>query len=1081
MLGAAANNAGMLSSGNLHAADTSQQMPLPAANDAEFPVPARPPTATGALGPATSASSFGSAATAAAASASSLSSSAPATTTATTSTSTYGPTRSGGLGEAGSGGLSLSTSSSGLVGAGGAGAGATGDAGAVVLVVEVREARGLPVMDLLTSSADAFVEVRFGGSWKRETSAVKSLEPVWKEKFELNVPKARNLRTVPLEFRAWDKDRLSANDVIGAVYLDLSALLFPTSPQQLSAWFPLYDSLRGVQGELKLKISLKTPLDKDKVLFFSCSIPENVRIVTLNGLVDELLVEDDPENKWVDNFRKSRSSNDARQALLTSHTGRVRQHIAKKVEALNCNAVLCYRQHLDLEGDYIAARGYGTAARIELVETLPSISLSQSRSPPSPSCPVHQRATVSSVSILTMTTFAPNTIQCFGGVVAARLVKLGRKEKLTGARDGWWDEAREEIRNNAASLMCSHVVGYTESMTIQEGGDVCILSAQGTAVVLNTFGVGCSELPALPCTICHVPYEKLLPDKTPLPGAFSMCALCTSQHVPEILLSTTDLPPNSPCCGAPKHCEAKVCRIKKKTSGEANAIQISEILPFIEDELHRQIILKVKLQGMNALFGYRISISINETMIAGIASGTAVFLLPLSPPQFLRFAGGMTPPRQQIEATSTENVNNSLVLRKEYVKHHREIHQLPPIDTHQERQDTGHAKREKRKKKKKEFSLDATETNSRDRGHGTGLEVVTEKISSEHTRSRSTKEPRDREKSEKERGDQSDRTPKLSKRNLEDSITEVSGTQPLSPMGSNSPPPPISATSSFTKMSTDKPEVEPHKKKKKKRPPTSSSAATTTEEVNPEGVLRRSAEVESTKVPAQEDSTTLESGHSKLEIDEDFDELLLEQYRCLGVSLSTLDSQFCWKHHKCSTYFFAMIKRVKIRDTAEPTKQFHESLKSIYSTLILHLGFLWPKGCLCRLSSDLKLVSENQLEISITGTAVGKFHTAMCASSRDVTFTPASHIPGRTIAKYLGYLNVHLVRETFSLDHACTLGDFTQLFLHELFSVVRAQCRARGANTLLDYCLDICTIKSEKDEAYCLFSISGDTALCESV
>lgn len=37
--------------------------------------------------------------------------------------------------------------------------------------------------------------------------------------------------------------------------------------------------------------------------------------------MEELVVEDDPEYDWVDNFRASRSSNEGRQSLLYSLSG----------------------------------------------------------------------------------------------------------------------------------------------------------------------------------------------------------------------------------------------------------------------------------------------------------------------------------------------------------------------------------------------------------------------------------------------------------------------------------------------------------------------------------------------------------------------------------------------------------------------------------------------------------------------------------------------------------------------------------------------------------------------------------------
>ena len=50
-----------------------------------------------------------------------------------------------------------------------------------------------------------------------------------------------------------------------------------------------------------------------------------------------------------------------------------------------------------------------------------------------------------------------------------------------------------------------------------------------------------------------------------------------------------------------------------------NATSISNLLPFMEYELHTQLMNKLKLRSMNALFGLRIQISIGENMLLGLA------------------------------------------------------------------------------------------------------------------------------------------------------------------------------------------------------------------------------------------------------------------------------------------------------------------------------------------------------------------------------------------------------------------------------------------------------------------------------
>lgn len=66
----------------------------------------------------------------------------------------------------------------------------------------------------------------------------------------------------------------------------------------------------------------------------------------------------------------------------------------------------------------------------------------------------------------------------------------------------------------------------------------------------------------------------------------------------------------------------RLCRLKKKAQGEVNATAISNLLPFMEYELHTQLMNKLKLRSMNALFGLHIQISVGENILLGLAVGS---------------------------------------------------------------------------------------------------------------------------------------------------------------------------------------------------------------------------------------------------------------------------------------------------------------------------------------------------------------------------------------------------------------------------------------------------------------------------
>ena len=137
---------------------------------------------------------------------------------------------------------------------------------------------------------------------------------------------------------------------------------------KISGWFPIYDTLKGVQGEINLSVEVRNIENMDPlagpsvgVQFFSTSVPP--RIERVAGLVGACKIADDPEYQWADTFRLSRTSNEVRQVLMYKLAGRLRKKISTQVRALGCNAVIGYRQCIELEGTMgLVARGYGTAA-----------------------------------------------------------------------------------------------------------------------------------------------------------------------------------------------------------------------------------------------------------------------------------------------------------------------------------------------------------------------------------------------------------------------------------------------------------------------------------------------------------------------------------------------------------------------------------------------------------------------------------------------------------------------------------------------------------------------------------------------
>eukprot|EP00057_Strongylocentrotus_purpuratus_P014030 XP_011668504.1 PREDICTED: C2 domain-containing protein 5 [Strongylocentrotus purpuratus] len=108
--------------------------------------------------------------------------------------------------------------------------------------------------------------------------------------------------------------------------------------------------------------------------------------------------------------------------------------------------------------------------------------------------------------------------------------------------------------------------------------------------------------------------------------------------VPDVLFTTIEPPPYLSYTGHGCSIQARVCRSKKKMQGEANAALISDALPFMEYELHRQMMNKLKVKGMNCLFGLKVQVTVGETLLVGTATATGVFLSALPPPSALRLS-----------------------------------------------------------------------------------------------------------------------------------------------------------------------------------------------------------------------------------------------------------------------------------------------------------------------------------------------------------------------------------------------------------------------------------------------------------
>ena len=394
----------------------------------------------------------------------------------------------------------------------------------------------------------------------------------------------------------------------------------------ISGWFPLYDTINGIRGHLRLTIKLHyfpsiNPLSPastppSSILLLSTSLPAPALLLHIHGHLSVTLSAADPEYAWMDNFRASRTSNEARVGLFNAVLLQLARRARERCEELGGNAVVGWKVALDLEGEVgvVVARAHGTAVTMASSDRRVNVSsgsssragersneraaitasrdesnqptqadhanagmaagggshsdsaANQSDKLPSLDKPVLLSApdtlTASSsasiaassalsrsyrrdVHLITMSSFPTSMQLVLGGLVVARSVKLLTSNTTTATHEKWWAEIRKEVKSHAASLHCTHVLGYSEQCVVTK--DVVVLSGYGTAArggwLNERDGIELAAFSAfklhrrrqLPCAFAHVPYSRR---QSPLRMQTSPCGMCGKRWVPEVLLST---------------------------------------------------------------------------------------------------------------------------------------------------------------------------------------------------------------------------------------------------------------------------------------------------------------------------------------------------------------------------------------------------------------------------------------------------------------------------------------------------------------------------------------------------------------
>lgn len=987
------------------------------------------------------------------------------------------------------------------------------------LKVKIVAGRHLPVMDRASDLTDAFVEVKFANTTFKTDVYPKSLNPQWNSewfKFEVD---DEDLQDEPLQITVLDHDTYSANDAIGKVYIDIDPLLYSEAATVISGWFPIYDTIHGIRGEISVvvKVDLFNDLNRFRqsscgVKFFcTTSIPKCYRAVTIHGFVEELVVNEDPEYQWIDRIRTPRASNEARQRLISLMSGELQRKIGVKVLEMRGNAVVGYLQCFDLEGESgLVVRAIGTACTLDKLSStstfppacnspskeMKEVPFSEDPNPNThssgPSTPLknqtysfspskcYSRQSSSSDTDLsltpktgmgsgsggkdggpfkallrqqtqsaleqrefpffTLTTFPLGFLVHVGGVVSARSVKLldrihNPDEPET--RDAWWAEIRQEIKSHAKALGCHAVVGYSESTSIRE--EVCILSASGTAAVLNPRFLqdgtteGCLEQrldeaspPA--CGFCHIPYDEL---NMPFPAHLAFCYSCRKQKVPDVLFTTIDLPADAAVSGKGCLIQARLCRLKKKAQAEANATAISNLLPFMEYELHTQLMNKLKLKGMNALFGLRVQITVGETMLMGLASATAVYLTALPAPGGIQIAG-----KTPNDGSYEQHISHMQKKINDTIAKNKELYEINPPEILEEVIGSPIPEPRHRSRLFRSQSESSDEVTELDLSHGKKDAFVLE-------------------------------------------IDDADAMEDVHALLTDIPPPPgfySCNTEIMPGINNWTSEIQMFTSVRVMR---LNNIYLTNQTLNKsfndlcENLLKNLYFKLRSMIPCC-------LCHVNFTVALPEDESI--QVAVTAVAI-TFDRQQELQTNKSNT------EKLMQRGSAENEEQLQFPME-LFSDTPSSVPFSPSKELLERTSPNTSMAvaaAAAQRATSLDkASPLAEGHsrhrsTASCTNSTVpvVKMTPLSLLPGAKITKYLGIINMFFIRETTSLREEGGVSGFLHAFICEVFAMVRAHVAALGGNAVVSYIMRQCVFNenANKNQAQCLINVSGDAVI----
>ncbi|KAE9026024.1 hypothetical protein PR003_g11286 [Phytophthora rubi] len=787
------------------------------------------------------------------------------------------------------------------------------------------------------------------------------------------------------------------------------------------------------------------------------------------------------------------------------------------------------------------------------------------------------------VQLITLKVFNPATRIRLGGIVSARSVKylgkLATKLADQETRDSWWLELREEIRAHAQSLQCPFVIGYTESCTIHD--DVCVISASGTAAVMKNpleerptrrdvatsydgdddgpethaasspmLNLPLPEIPASlgrrspsfsymahppvaprtktrrnrvsksPCLLCHIPYSRSLAPFSNM--RMVRCGVCGNKWVPEMMIASIEPPAGLAMMGKGTFIQARVCRQRRKGTGDVNATIVSDALPFLEYELYRQLIVKMRVLGVNAVFAFDSQIQVGGSLIVGVITGTGLYLPALPPPPTLRIERNidvkddedrrLVQLQAQIEELSTFN--------KDRLHRDRICVVQPEYEYYG-------GSRPARNQLQPSTSLSSDQDDDTGKGSKRPFQVAQSRSSARRARRKRLPQPSSDESAATQTSGNVENTP------VPEASTAPDAGGTTTPTGDSDTPP---APASQTSLDNDS--------------KTLSSSSESSSESEEEAFVDGFSDSKETFVLEIDDET-----------DEDLMSVLLEQELPEGIYMCNTDRLPGDFTPGENVHLIVSMKRVEWDEDRMRDTRLNELLSVVFKELFASLLFKvrsYAPCAICGLKTRVAVASETMLEVVLSGMAVleknwedpldnflnstamtlgmeeaqeadspskpsttpavhdiplsgksspSKLHIQMPPPTRSfshfrntitpgsgrgamaapapygrewIELTPLGYIPGAHVTRYLGRVTLHFIKESWTVRESGGLGAFYHLFLSEAIAIVRAHVRSLGGNAMLTFRLvPIESSQLYRNQVYNMISITGDVVMIE--